>query len=288
MANTRIPGPGGRRLGFFGTGDPSANRLVLLCHPTPGCASFDPDPLVTDRWGVHLVALDRPGYGSSDPLDDPSAASMVERADELASFIEQAANEAGKASPADFSSIGVIGWGTGGAVAAALAERHPDHVDRLALVATPAPRDVRKTARRAIIAPHSLEALHVAPDDPDLDRRMGLRNRTERMLEEAFRQGKAGVEADRYLMADASWSRDLGRIRTATALFYGGRDPVADESDARWFQHRIAGSTLHVEPDSGPLVLATAWEAVLAHVAPDHGSLPEERRDHGAPRLPQL
>ncbi|MDQ1530457.1 MAG: hypothetical protein QOE37_562 [Microbacteriaceae bacterium] len=288
MANTRIPSPSGRSLGFFGTGDPLADRLVLLCHPTPGCATFDPDPIVTERWGVHLVALDRPGYGASDPLEDPSGASMVERADELGWFIEQVAKQAGRVSSADFSSIGVIGWGTGGAVAAALAERHPTHVDRLALVGTPGPRDVRKTARRAIIAPRSIGALHVAPDDPDLAGRLGLRNRLDRMLDEAFRQGKAGIEADRYLMADAAWSRNLRSIRADTALFYGARDPGADETDARWFQHRIHGARISLAEDSGPLVIATQWEAILAHVAPDHGSIPAQHRDQGLPRLPRV
>jgi pimeloyl-ACP methyl ester carboxylesterase len=288
VANTRVPSPSGRWLGFFGTGDPLADRLVVLCHPTPGCATFDPDPLITDRWGVHLVGLDRPGYGASDPLDDPSESSMVERAEELARFIEQAAKEAGRVSSADFSSVGVVGWGAGGAVAAALAERHPEHVDRLALVGTPAPRDVRKTARRAMIAPASREALHVQAGDPDLDGRLGLGNRLDRMIEEAFRQGKAGIEADRHLMADAAWSRKLGTIRADTALFYGALDPGADESDGRWFQRHIRGARLNVAAGSGPLVIAAEWEAILAHVAPDHGSIPGEHRDSGQPRLPRL
>jgi pimeloyl-ACP methyl ester carboxylesterase len=288
VANTRVPSRSGRWLGYFGTGDPLADRLVLLCHPTPGCATFDPDPLVTDRWGVHLVALDRAGYGASDPLQDPAEASMTECADELARFIDQAAKEAGRVSSADFSSVGVIGWGAGGAVAAALAERHPEQVDRLALVGTPAPRDVRKTARRAMIAPRSVEALHIGADDPDLDARLGLRSRLDRMIDEAFRQGKAGIETDRHLMSDAAWSRNLGTIRAETALFYGDRDAAADETDGRWYQRRIRGAGLHMAAGSGPLVIAAAWEAILAHVAPDHGSVPREHRDHGQPRLPRL
>jgi pimeloyl-ACP methyl ester carboxylesterase len=288
MAGTRIRGASGRMMGLSTGGDPIADRLVILCHPTPGCAAFDPDPIVTSRWGVHLAGLDRPGYGASDPLEDPSQASMTELVDDLAAFITDTMRTADRISKADYTQVGLIGWGTGAAVAAALAERHPERIDRLAIVSAPGERDVRKAARRALIAPHSLEALHIDPADPALGSRLGLRNRLERMIDEAYRSGKAGIEADRHLMSDASWSRDLGAIRADTALFYGARDGFADEDDAAWWQEHVPTAKLHLAPRSGPLVLATEWEAILAHVAPNHGNIAEENRDHGEPRLPRL
>jgi len=288
MAGTRIRGASGRMMGLFASGDPIADRLVLLFHPTPGSATFDPDPIVTSRWGLHLAAIDRPGYGSSDPLDDPSEASMQELVEDMATFIGDTMHNADTISRSDYTKVGLIGWGTGAAVAAAVAERHPERVDRLAIVSAPGERDVRKAARRALIAPQSIEALHVDPDDPALESRLGLRNRLERMITEAYLHGKAGIEADRYLMSDASWSRDLGTIRADTALFYGARDDFADEDDAAWWQEHLPSATLHLAPRSGHLVLATEWEAILQHVAPNHGSIAEQYRDHGQPRLPRL
>jgi pimeloyl-ACP methyl ester carboxylesterase len=288
MAGTRVPVASGRMLGLFGAGDPLADRLVLMCHPTPGSATFDPDPLVTDRWGVHLAAVDRLGYGASDALADPSTASMRELVDDIAAFLGDTMRTADRISGSDMAQVGVIGWGTGAAVAAALAERHPERVDKLAIVSAPGERDIPKAARRALIAPQSIEALHVDPSDPALDSRLGLRNRLDRMIGEAYRQGKAGIEADRYLMSDAAWSRELGSIRADTALFYGRQDTFADGDAAAWWQQRIPGARLHVAPRSGHLVLATEWEAILQHVAPNHGSIAEENRDHGTPRLPQL
>ncbi|HEV7623120.1 MAG TPA: alpha/beta hydrolase [Amnibacterium sp.] len=288
MAGTRIRGASGRMMGLSTGGDPIADRLVLLCHPTPGSASFDPDPIVTGRWGLHLVALDRPGYGASDPLEDPSQASMRELVEDIAAFLTDTMRTADRISQAEFTQVGLIGWGTGAAVAAAVAERHPERVDRLAIVSAPGERDVRKAARRALIAPQALEALHVDPADPALESRLGLRNRLERMITEAYRSGKAGIEADRYLMSDASWSRDLGAIRADTALFYGARDGFADEDDAAWWLEHVPNARLNLSPRSGHLVLATEWEAILEHVAPNHGSIAKESRDHGEPRLPQL
>ncbi|HEY8319169.1 MAG TPA: alpha/beta hydrolase [Amnibacterium sp.] len=288
MAGTRIRAASGRMMGLFGTGDPIADRLVLMCHPTPGSGSFDPDPTVTSRWGVHLAGLDRPGYGATDALDDPADASMRELVEDLASFIEYTMKTADTISKADYTQVGLIGWGTGAAVAASLAERHPERIDRLAIVSAPAERDIPKAARRALIAPHSIEALHVDPADPALDSRLGLRNRLERMVDEAYLQGKAGIEADRYLMADASWSRDLGAIRAKTALFFGEQDSFADGDDAAWWQQQIPGATLSLSPRAGHLVLATEWEAILQHVAPNHGDVAEDQRDHGHPVMPRL
>ncbi|MGN6742350.1 MAG: alpha/beta fold hydrolase [Amnibacterium sp.] len=288
MAGTRIRAASGRMMGLFGTGDPLADRLVLLCHPTPGSATFDPDPVLTDRGGVHLAAIDRPGYGSTDPFEEPEQASMREVVEDLAAFIGDTMRTADKISKADYTKVGLIGWGTGAAVAASLAERHPERIDRLAIVSAPGERDVAKAARRALIAPQSIEALHVEPDDPALSAFLGLRNRLDRMVGEAYVQGKAGIEADRYLMADASWSRELGAIHADTALFYGAQDAFADEDDAAWWQQHIPGAHLHLAPRAGHLVLVTEWEAILAHVAPEHGHIAKEHRDHGRPVLPKL
>ena len=54
----------GRHVGVTGLGDPEADRLVLMCHPSPGAGGFDPDPPATSTAGVRIITLDRPGYGS--------------------------------------------------------------------------------------------------------------------------------------------------------------------------------------------------------------------------------
>jgi pimeloyl-ACP methyl ester carboxylesterase len=285
VANTFVTSADDRRIGLFAAGDPGSPRLVVVCHPSPGSATLDPDPTVTDKWGVHLVALDRPGYGTSDLLPPGVPHRIADRADDVTGYLERAERSAADATRTDLGTIGVVGWGTGALVAAAIAASRPELVDRLALIGPPAPRTAAKLARRAFIADPSLAALHLDRDDPDFARHLGLSNRVERMIGDAFTQGRAGVEADRLLMADESWISDLKRITADTRIWLGARDPSVDEDDVRWWGRRVQGAkAVHVR-DTGPLTIASAWRHVLAHVAPKEGSLEQQERDEQGTRI---
>ncbi len=57
--------PGGRRVGYVETGDPSG-RPVFMFHGLPGgCLGVPAVPAAT---GARVVVPGRPGYGYSDPL----------------------------------------------------------------------------------------------------------------------------------------------------------------------------------------------------------------------------
>ena len=62
--NSTITLPDGRRLGCAEYGDPDA-MPVLYCHGFPSCRL---EPSMLPVSGIRLIALDRPGYGLSDPL----------------------------------------------------------------------------------------------------------------------------------------------------------------------------------------------------------------------------
>src|SRR3954471_17322215 len=62
--NNTITLPGGRRLGYAKYGDPDA-MPVLYCHGFPSCRL---EPSMLPVSGIRLIALDRPGYGLSEPL----------------------------------------------------------------------------------------------------------------------------------------------------------------------------------------------------------------------------
>jgi pimeloyl-ACP methyl ester carboxylesterase len=64
LRNTTISLPDGRRLGCAEYGDPDA-MPVLYCHGFPSCRL---EPSMLPVSGIRLIALDRPGYGLSDPL----------------------------------------------------------------------------------------------------------------------------------------------------------------------------------------------------------------------------
>lgn len=279
MAGTTIVTGSGRRLGITAYGDPVADRVVLLCHPSPGTA-LDPEPLVTDRWGVHLVTLDRPGYDSSDPVPDDERWTVEDHAKDVSDFVRRSERVADRISNARFERYGVVGWGTGGFVAATIAATDP-MVDRLALVGVPRPSKLPRFLDRADRASDPLAALGIAEQDPDLGRHLGLRNRLERMLDRALLQGDAGLRCDRRMFADDGWIDRLGGIGAQTHVWVGQQDPLVADLDARWWATRIPDARVSSVRDSGPLVIAASWTAVLAHVAPNHGSIAKELRDSG-------
>jgi pimeloyl-ACP methyl ester carboxylesterase len=296
-------------VGLSAAGDPLAERLVLLCLPTPGGGMFDPDPTVTSRWGVHLVALDRPGYGATpapgdagpDALSpgDPSKggatpgarATIQRRADELAAYLSAAHDDAEQTQAAAYGTAGVVGWGTGGMVALSLAARHPQLVDRVAVFQTPAPRATGSGSGSgsgsddegtpAPTPPFGLDLLGISPGDRLLER-PGLRNRLQRMLDEAAAQGGAGAELDHEALADTSWADELGAIRADVKLIYADDATDAGVDDGHWYRDRIPSSTVVRVSSGGALALVTQWSCILEHVAPDHGGLPEVAR-HGEP-----
>jgi pimeloyl-ACP methyl ester carboxylesterase len=289
MTNRHVVLNSGRTVGISGAGDPLARRLVILCHPTPGAGSFDPDPTTTNSWGVRLLTVDRPGYGSSEPIRADGAATVENRADDLAEYVRRSEHNADRLSHPEFRGIGVVGWGLGGSVALSLAARHPDLIDRVAVVGTRLPvRAMPSTASPSQPMPLRVQArltvadvmadlshrgamaldwLGIADDDPALAG-PGVRNRLERMLADASVQGVAGVATDLVAAEDVAWSRELGQIRASTILVYGESDPMVKRTDGRWFRRHVPNSKLVVVKNAGRLAIVSTWKQILEHVAP--------------------
>lgn len=290
----------GRGISLSSSGDSLSRRMVFLFLPTGAAGSFDPDPIVTDSWGVRLMVIDRPGYASSAPLPDGETPGVEGPADDVAEYVRRSEASAEKVSKADFGSVGVVGWGTGAPFALAFAARHPDLVDLVAIAGAPAPRrsklrtrgdgevDTIELGRRATVqsAAEALEgrpwnrvdALGIADDDSALSSIQGLTLRLDRTVQEASTQGSVGVATDLIALADDSWAAELSKVTEQTLIVRGELDPVTDADDAKWFARRLAGSEVVTVPDAGHLVIASAWERILAHVAPKHGLIPEEMR----------
>ena len=302
MADRVVELRDGRRLGLTALGDPAVEKIVLLCHPAPGASAFDPDPPVTSRWGAHVVSLDRPGYGSSTAYADIHRPTVGGYADDLAEYLGRIVELAKESARTDLGRIGVVGWSAGGRIALALAARHPGLIDRVALVATPAPHAAlpwlpEELARQAeevaqLPVAESKRRLRAMLDEQRaggppgvglladgeadlaaLDERPGLRDRLERMLEHGYDQGSVGVADDVLSFAGDDWGFDLDAVRTPVHLFYGAKDPVVPAAHGRWYRRHLrhAHPRLTVVPRSGHLVVATAWEAILRHVDPGHG-----------------
>ena len=291
---TRVPRfidrPGGRRVEVHDlTPDaPSGAPVVLFCHAAPGSGVFDPDPAATSARGVRLIAPDRPGYGGSDPVGDEEFATVGLATDDAAAVLEAVLAPGARA--------GVAGWSAGGRVALALAQRRPDLVGRVAVVATPAPDEevpwIPQEKRAGIEslrgAPASvahaalaqafgplLETLTgdarlglvgIGPDDAAVLAEPELADRLRVMLDAALAQGARGMAADVAGYTLQPWGFEPGAVAADALLGYGAADAIGP-AHGEWWQRALPHARLEVVPGVGHLVAVPLWDRLLSHVA---------------------
>jgi pimeloyl-ACP methyl ester carboxylesterase len=282
--------PGGRRIAVRDhTPDAPADApVVLFCHIAPGSGEFDPDPEVTAARGVRLVALDRPGYGGSDPTGDEFA-SVGLVADDAVAVLEDVL--------APGATAGVIGWSAGGRVALAVAARRPDLVSRVAVIGTPAPDDevswIPEENKAAIAALRGAPAadahaaltaamgpmveslsgddrfavLGVSEADAAVLARPGVADRLRGMVDETFAQGATGMVADVAGYTLAPWGFEPADVAADVLLGYGVEDPLG-EPHGRWWQQALSKAQLEMLPGVGHMVVVPFWDRALEHVTP--------------------
>ena len=119
----------GRKVAVHTVAHGDSGRTVVFCHAAPGAGNFDPNPDETHARGIELLALDRPAYGKSKPAKRGEWATVSSAADDIAEVLKAR----------KIKQVSVAGWSAGGRVALALAARHPRLVDRVVVIATPAP-----------------------------------------------------------------------------------------------------------------------------------------------------
>jgi pimeloyl-ACP methyl ester carboxylesterase len=263
--------------------------VVVMCHSAPGAGIFDPDPQETLARNVRLVSVDRPGYGGSQPISSGVWSTVASVADDLASVLDSLYLER----------VGVVGWSAGGRVALALAARRPDLVERLVVIATPAPdsevpwiadeqrNDLERLGAlspeeahaelRASLAslvpedPHSPESLWLlgaGPADEGALGANGVRARLGEMLQAAFVQGTGGLAADIAGYCLQPWGFEPESVEAETLLLYGSRDALAGPRHGRWWQSQLPDARLEVVPGAGHLLVVPMWAQVLSHLVP--------------------
>ncbi|MDR6971671.1 alpha/beta hydrolase [Leifsonia shinshuensis] len=303
MADRTFALRSGRAVGVSTFGDPDAERLVVFCHAAPGSSVFDPDPDASAERHAHIVAIDRPGYGASEPWPLGSWPSITQAADDIAEYIRSvvvAETVIGVTRP---RTVGVVGWSAGGRVALAVAARHPHLVDRVAIVGTPAPNEAvpwidpklqalsdelgamapgeAMSRLSAMLQPQAdavaaasepggvpLEMLGVGPVDQQALSGRGVHDRLGRMLKEAFRQGTGGVAGDILSYTARPWGFELGDVAAKTLIIAGQADAVAGYAHAAWYKKALPDSRMETMPGVGHLAIVPAWGRVLSHVAP--------------------
>ncbi len=268
----------GRLLSWTEWGDPRGSPVVFL-HPCPGSRMFCPDEQTTARHGVRLITVDRPGYGGSDPVANPTLAGFAMDLGRLADHLW-------------LGQFPVVGWSGGGLYAAACGGRLGERVSALALVATPAPElspvagdrsrvgsDLRRLAgedpQRALTnvaasqaalaaAPDQAGAAWASPSDAAVRGQAGLEEALGVMWQEGLRGGLHGLAGD-VVAGLRPWDFDLSHVPTPVTLFYGDDDPVVGLPEGRWWEQALPNARLTVLR-GGHLLPVTAWPQILGAI----------------------
>lgn len=256
--------PDGRTLAYVEYGDGDGVPVVYH-HGTPGSRLFgEAFRRVAERQGVRLIAPDRPGVGRSDPDPDRD---LVDWADDAAALADALGVE----------TFAALGFSGGGPHALATAARHPDRVDRAALVSTVGPpaapnggadltsRALDAVARRSSLltgALFRLQAFAVERSDPASlvgqfsDRPLArFEERTEQPfgalvdanLREAYRQGTAAAARESRTLV-REWGFDPGSVAVPVRLWHGEADTNAPPGGAAYLADRLPDADLERLP----------------------------------------
>jgi pimeloyl-ACP methyl ester carboxylesterase len=278
-------------------GDP-AGVPILYLHGTPDSRLARPvDDGVAADAGVRLLALDRPGYGGSDPVPGPAVDWTGPLVRDVAKVLDHLQVER----------VALLAWSGGTLAALAIAAGVPGRVSVLGIVAGLLPRQayddpaVREAAAdrlrtleladplppsqlgeamAPLLAPHpcdrALALEHQAEHrDPAGARELasvaGAADRMADALVEAVRHGLAGVSADVEAQA-RPLHVDLATVGCRTRLWYGGADTVTPPAFGEWYARQLPAASLDIVPGAAHYVLFTRWADILGTLAATYGA----------------
>lgn len=260
--------PDGRRLAYDDVGDPDGRPVVYLHGCPDSRLTRHPDDSIAARAGVRLVAIDRPGYGSSDPPADWTLDSVAR---DVAALVDHLA----------IDRCAVLGWSSGGPIALACAVNFPAMFAAVGLAAATVPTspegridDVVKEIVPLVVPADltpglALEFLREAKSSAylgDLDAVTGLADQLVRGVLAATAGGFSGVEFDiRNLMTP--WSFDTSAIDAPVLLWYGQCDDVVAPSVGAALADQLPNARLEIIEGASHLLPLVHWSTLLEELA---------------------
>ena len=285
----------GRQLGYAEYG-PSTGRVLLWFHGTPGARRQVPPrarEAALER-GVRIIAVERPGIGSSTPHLYDGVRDFAEDIEQLCDALE-------------IDRFAVVGLSGGGPYALACAHRLPERVVAVALLGGLAPavgndraegghlelarffapiltrsyRPMGALMKRLIrvLEPLSEQAIDAfAHFMPPGDQRVFADPAVREMfVDDMLRGNRQNMQA---LFCDAilfgrSWGFDLAEIEPPVHMWYGDADNIVPLEHGEHMARRIPRSVFKVRPEEGHLgglgasteildALLAEWEQVPA------------------------
>jgi pimeloyl-ACP methyl ester carboxylesterase len=285
-----LPAPGvtvdlgdGRVLAADDVGDPDGVPLLHL-HGSPDSRfARHPDDGIAAGLGVRLVAVDRPGYGGSDPLPTPD---VVAWAGDVRRLLDALGIDRCR----------VAAWSAGAPWAFGLAATIADRIDRVTTFGCLAPTEafddpdvVEASGVRAGVVEELAAGLSVTelgeqfsdllvPRPPvdlalardavvehyspkaraEVESVPGLVDQLARSLAAAAEGHGAGVAADVAVQFGAGAGVPLGSVACPVVLVHGTFDPIAGPAVGRWLAARLPDATVEVW-DHGHQGLLVDW-----------------------------
>ena len=254
-------------------GDP-----IFYFHGIPG-SSLEPqsaDAVARDL-GIHLIAPDRPGYGSSDPQDGFSLLDWPK-------VISRLANEL------NLKRFSILAYSGGGAYALACAHEMADRINHISLISSIAPFDTAVTQdhlnadfkplyelaaadysaamQQITQLAHSPEALLnvlLAPlpaADLAVFDQAHIQSQYLKNLRHAIAKSVNGIVSDLCNVASA-WQFKLEDIQTPINIWHGRDDNNIGFATAEYLANTLKNSSTQFLDNSGHYYLFTQWREIL-------------------------
>ncbi len=270
--------PDGRKLGYAEYGVASGNPVLFL-HGAPGSSYFHTDlATIAAQNNVRLIAIDRPGYGLSDPQPNRTFLSFADDINALTSSL-------------GMKEFSIIGFSAGSPYPLACAYKFPDSVTKIALAGSLAPMtepcvmegmsptaseiyalaqsnpdELRKTF--AVVAP-SANALFgvMSASAGDWDKKILNARATEFELEytQTLLGGIEGMASD-FILNSGSWGFPINACKTEVHLYTGSLDQNTPPSMTEYLSKKLKNSHLHLFRNEGHFILYNHWEEILKAV----------------------
>ncbi len=260
----------GRNIGFARYGDPDG-RPIGYCHGLPSSRLEARLACKTARrLGLQLIAIDRPGYGRSDPLPP---ARIGDWPDDLARVADHL----------KLGSLSVMGISGGGAYALACGWRLAERIERILLVCPLGPvylpslrRQMSPAARLAFLLADRFPLLlpvffghHVASilrrhprwvislmeeDLPEKDRQVltdpDIQEIFFTTIREGLRQGASGALRD-FILHARPWGFEPASIQQPVSIWHGSSDSVVPVHHSHHLAQALPHVRLHIIPKEG-------------------------------------
>lgn len=276
--------PDGRAFAYDEIGSGDAAPVIYL-HGCPDCRLARPPRAAVE--GARIIAVDRPGYGQSDP--DPTGDDLTQ-ADDLVALADALGIER----------FAVLGWSAGAPSALALGAKHESRVTAVGVAAGQTPIDADADLAGAIdpaitmrsvvaedmspaqyaemvaplLVPHAastelmMEAVVEGKDAAylrDLASVPGLHEQLASAAITAVERGLAGVERDMRALL-SPWPFDLASVAVPVLLWYGSEDHLFKPPAGAWLADRLPRARLEVIEGASHLLPLVYWNALMVEL----------------------